>query len=48
MGPFGREETFVGPDRAIVLDHPGIVNLEPNCGSSLQAVGGSIGKYSDR
>jgi hypothetical protein len=48
MGPFGREESFVGPDRVIALDHPDIVNLEPNCRSSLQAVGGSIGKYSDR
>jgi hypothetical protein len=48
MVPFGREESQVGPDRVIAPDHPRIVILEPTSRNSLQAIGGSIGKYSDR
>jgi hypothetical protein len=48
MVPFGREQSHVGSDRVIAPDHPRIVNLEPNSRNSLQAIGGSIGKYSDR
>src|SRR5664280_3647893 len=48
MVPFWREESQFGSHRVLVPDHPRIVNLEPTSRSSLQAVGGSIGKYSDR
>ena len=48
MAPFEREESQVCPDRVIAPDHPRVVNLEPTNGNSLQAVGGSIGRYSDR
>jgi hypothetical protein len=48
MVPFEREESPIGCDRALAPDHPRIVNLEPTSHYSLQPLGGSIGKYSDR
>jgi hypothetical protein len=46
--PLVRDESQVGPDRAFAPDHPRIVNLEPSDHNRLQAIGGRIGKYSDR
>ena len=47
MIPLGREQSQFGSDRVMASDHPRIVNCEPTGRSSLQAIGGSIGKYSD-
>ena len=48
MGPFGHEESHVGPVRIMAPGHPRMVDLEPSSPSSLGAVAGSIGKYLDR
>jgi len=48
MIPLGREQSQFGSHRVMASDHPRIVNFEPTGRSSLQAIGGSIGKYSDR
>jgi hypothetical protein len=48
MAPFEREESPVVWDRALAPNHPRIVEVEPTSPNSLQAIGGSIGKYSDR
>jgi hypothetical protein len=48
MVPFGREESQFGSHRVMASDHPRIVILESTSRYSLPAIGGSIGKYSDR
>jgi len=48
MVPFCREENQIGCDRVLAPNHPRTDNLEPTSPNSVQAIGGSFGKYSDR
>jgi hypothetical protein len=47
-GSFRPRGRPVASDRGVAPDDPRSVNLEPTSRNSLQAIGGSLGKHSDR